>query len=272
MKKIIITGTMRSGTTALSTMLSYSPNILIMDELGLFHADGQNYHNRKGKKIKNVTNRKVLACKGLTEADIDNFYVGNFENKGNIEFFGDKFPDYCHSNPGVIGGNNCKNIVKNHSDAYVIFTYRNPCASIYSQIKRSKIENKSEMPWYFTTFDEAVNKLTRQTENWYNHIYPHIKNKFIVDYDYYVNNPNLLINHLSIFLNTKIDINLEDTYVGHNESFDSGSRSLYEHPNKDEYKTVLSPDEILYINRRTNRMNNCVKFLIKKQMKHYGPI
>ena len=147
MKKIIITGAPRTGSTALNTLLTHSPKILIMNEMAIFDYEPNHYYNCHRKKIDIKHNKNFLNLKGLTEKDIDDFFIGNFENKGNLEFFGDKFPTYCHDKTY------CDHLVQNHSDAYFIFTYRNPCATIYSGIKRSKIEKDERADWFFRSFE-----------------------------------------------------------------------------------------------------------------------
>ena len=118
-----------------------------MNEMAIFDYEPNHYYNCHRKKIDIKHNKNFLNLKGLTEKDIDDFFIGNFENKGNLEFFGDKFPTYCHDKTY------CDHLVQNHSDAYFIFTYRNPCATIYSGIKRSKIEKDERADWFFRSFE-----------------------------------------------------------------------------------------------------------------------
>jgi hypothetical protein len=267
MKKIIISGTFRSGTTALATLMSLDPKILVMDEVGIYHIDSQKYQKRKCK-LKNITNTKALKGKNLIEKDIDDFFLGDFTNKGKIEFLGDKFPEYCG------GVDICNHLVKKHPDSYFIFTYRNPCASIYSRIKRCKFElghtqqldhDCYKHPWYFKNLEVSVNELIKQTENWYKLIYPNIKNKFIINYDDYVNKVDLLIKDLSVFLGVTIDIDCPETQIGHNELFDNGKRGLYVNLNPFEYENELTRGEIAYILEKTSAMDKHVKSLIKAQ-------
>ena len=95
MKKIIITGAPRTGSTALNTLLTYSPKILVMNEMAIFDYEPNHYYKCHREKINLKRNKNFLKLKGLTEKDIDDFFIGNFENKGNLEFFGDKFLTYC---------------------------------------------------------------------------------------------------------------------------------------------------------------------------------
>jgi len=264
MKKIIITGVTRTGTTALTTLLSQSSNILVTHELAIFDYNRDFYHKRKRKFLLDPNekdsrcNSRFLKEKGLTEKDIDDFFIGDFKNKGKLEFFGDKFPTYCTTEKY------CKHLVENHSDAYFIFTYRNPCATIYSDIKRSRIDKNEKADWYFRNLEDSTNRIINYTNNWSNFIYPNVDKKIIIDYDYYINNVNLLINDLNIFLNTKIDIFEPDKILGNTELFDTGFRGLYEHPNPDEYKDNISQEQIDFILDKTMFMNNHIKSLINK--------
>ena len=257
MKKIIITGAPRTGSTALNTLLTYSPKILVMNELAIFDYEPNHYYNCHRKKINNQDNTRFLKWKGLAEKDIDDFFIGDFKNKGNLEFFGDKFLTYCDTEEY------CNNLVENHPDAYFIFTYRNPCASIYSAIKRSKIEKDERADWFFESFEESSKKLINKTLNWSALIYPYVKNKIIIDYDHYINNVDLLIDDLSVFLQTDLNIEKPETLIGHNEDFDNGKRGLYKHPDPHEYKKHLSAKEIEFIIEQTSQMDQPIRSLIK---------
>ena len=257
MKKIIVTGAPRTGSTALNTLLTYSPKILVMNELAIFDYEPNHYYNCHRKKINNQDNTRFLKWKGLAEKDIDDFFIGDFKNKGNLEFFGDKFLTYCDTEEY------CNNLVENHPDAYFIFTYRNPCASIYSAIKRSKIEKDERADWFFESFEESSKKLINKTLNWSALIYPYVKNKIIIDYDHYINNVDLLIDDLSVFLQTDLNIQKPETLIGHNEDFDNGKRGLYEHPDPYEYKKHLSAKEIEFIIEQTSQMDQPIRSLIK---------
>ena len=257
MKKIIITGAPRTGSTALNTLLTYSPKILVMNEMAIFDYEPNHYYNCHREKINNQYNTKFLKWKGLAEKDIDDFFIGNFENKGNLEFFGDKFLTYCDTEEY------CNNLVENHPDAYFIFTYRNPCASIYSGIKRSKLQKDEKADWFFKSFEENSKKLMNKTLNWSALIHPYVKNKIIIDYDHYINNVDLLINDLSVFLDTDLNIQNPETLIGHNEMFDNGKRGLYENLDPHEYKNHLSAKEIEFIIGQTSQMDQRIRSLIK---------
>ena len=200
MKKIIITGAPRTGTTALGGLLTHSTNVLVTNELGLFEEYPRRYYERRGALLRDGTNARYLELKGLTEKDIDNFFIGDFKNKGSLEFIGDKYPDYC------LTVERCEALCRKHSDAYFIFTYRDPCAVVFSGMKRSEIEKDERAGWFFFDVEETTRKIVSRTSNWLNFILPNVKNKIIINYDHYVNNVGLLINDLNTFLDTKLDI------------------------------------------------------------------
>jgi hypothetical protein len=264
MKKIIITGAPRTGTTALANILSQFSNILITNESGLFDYNPNNYINRKNTFLKrNKTNIIFLNQKNLTMDDVDDFYNGNYKNKGNIQFFGDKFPTYCTDRMY------CSHLSKKHNDAYFIFTYRNPCATIYSGLYRSKIENNStHTDWFFKNIQDSTEKFINYNLNWSMYMFPYIKNKFIVNYDYYINNVDLLIKDLSVFLNTPLNIKDLENKQAICNSVDVGfeeNRSLYSNSKLEEYKNEFSKEQIDFINYQTKPINEYIKNLIIKQ-------
>ena len=55
--------------------------------------------------------------------------------------------------------------------------------------------------------------------NWSTLIHPYVKNKIIIDYDHYINNLDSLINDLSAFLNTDLNIqNPESNYMNYSKT------------------------------------------------------
>lgn len=264
MKKIIITGATRTGTTALASLLSYSPKILVTNELGMFDHNPTYYHTRSAEWVEtNESVKEVLSRKGLTLADINDFLTGNFKNKGSLEFFGDKFPTYCSDREY------CKHMVQYHSEAYFIFTYRNPYATIYSGKYRSKLqESHSHADWFFKNLEESVQQLKTFILNWSNFIYPYVEKKIIIDYDKYVNNVDLLKADLSTFLG--IDIEVSETLAMNSTSTPLDvsyieSRGLFRNTKLDAYKEGLSIEETNYIFNNLTPYDILVKDLISKQ-------
>lgn len=261
MKKIIITGAPRSGSSALNNILNCSPKIFSTEEMGIYSFNARHYWNCKPDKIAITSNRKYLAQKNLTAYDLDNFFLGNFANRGNIEFFGDKFLPYSWDNQHGI------HIVKNYPDAYFIFVYRNPCASIHSGFKRSQFDDNKKADWFFKSLEESTKRHIFHAANWATNLYPNVKNKIIIDYDYYINNVDLLIKDLSKFLDIDMLILNTESLIGYNECFDNGYRGLYIHPNPDEYKSVFTEDSISYINTQSLNMRRQIRALIEEEVK-----
>jgi hypothetical protein len=262
MKKIIITGFPRTGTTALANILNHSSKILITNESGLFDNNPLNYEVRKDSFLKNNrANNEFLNRKNLTMDDVDNFCNGNFEKKGDIEFIGDKFPTYCTSQ------DYCRHFVNNHQDAYFIFTYRNPCATLYSGYNRGKFEERITADWYFHDAQSSSQKFNYYNGNWAEFIYPRVKNKIIINYDYYINNIDLLLKDLSRFLD--VDLNIEtfsqkpaillNSDVGFEEK-----RSLYSNNKLDEYKKGFPQEIIDFINNETSMLDNHIRGLFEE--------
>ena len=261
MKRIIITGAPRSGSSALNNILNYSPSILSTEEMGIYNFNSRHYWNCKPHKLKLISNRKYLTQKNLTAYDLDNFFLGNFANKGDIEFFGDKFLAYSWDDLHV------NHIVKNYPDAYFLFTYRNPCASIHSGFKRSQIDGNKKADWYFKSLEESTKKHIFHAANWATNVYPNVKNKIIINYDYYINNVDLLIKDLSKFLGIDMLISNPESLIGYNEFFDNGRRGLYIHPNPDQYKSVFTEESIAYINSQSYDICKRVSALIEEEVK-----
>jgi hypothetical protein len=268
MKKIIITGLPRSGTTALANLLNHSPKIVITNELGIFDHNQEHYKTRSEAWLKNnKPTQKFLSRKRLTGGDINDFLAGNFTNKNSLEFYGDKFPTYCADR------HYCSHLSQNHSDAYFIFTHRNPCATIYSGVHRSNLHvNQTHADWFYKGLEDSTNKFRELTLNWSNFIYPYVKNKIIIDYDRYINNFDLLVNDLSKFLNTSLDLPKVEQMDAVSGSFDVSyieSRGIYNNSKLDAYKNFFSLEEIDYINRQTNYVNLYVNNLITNQENSY---
>jgi len=268
MKKIIITGPPRSGTTALANLLNYSPKIVITNELGIFDHNQHYYKERSKDWIhKNKPTQEFLGRKNLTVRDIDNFFAGNFENKGNLEFYGDKHPTYCTDKEY------CTHLIKNCSDAYFIFTHRNPCAVIYSGLHRSKVyPDQVHADWFFKSLEDLTSKIKTFIMNWSSYIYPNVDNKIIIDYDRYVNNYDLLVHDLSKFLNTSLDLPELKEMTAQTGLYDVGYtelRGMYSNSKLDAYKDGFTKEQINYIDKEVNLVNLYVKSLITKQESLY---
>lgn len=263
MKNIIIIGAPRTGTTVLADLLSHSPKILVTNELATFDYNPNNYLSRREKwLVENKLNRDIISRKNLTPEDIDKFKDGDFENKGDIEFFGDKFPTYCADYLY------CEYLTNQYPDAYYIFTYRDPRATLYSGVYRTRLESdKKHADWYYNDLNDAIQKLERFTTNWGVHIYPYVKNKFIVDYNFYINNANQLIKDISNFLGTSLELDIKNkkSLSQENDVSFVENRELYTNTKLNAFVEGFTPDEINHIIVETRPMDRYVKFLIGQQ-------
>lgn len=271
MKKIIITGAARSGTTVISNLLSMSPKIIVTPELGIFHPDQKWAQSRMSEYIANES--KIQDCfkyKNLTIDDINDFLNGDYSNRGDLEFFGDKWPTYCTS-PEI-----CSHMVEKYSDAYFIFTDRNPCATMYSRLYRTNKEsNISERQkdllkdWYVKSIEDATQNLIRDTTNWINFIYPKVENKTIINYENAINDFDSLAAQLEEFLGATLDLPEKEKMINYaSMQHDVGykeKKNLYESSTIDSYKEGLTQNEIDYITSETQQMTAIIANLMKLQ-------
>jgi len=206
MKKIIITGCPRTGSTALVYLLSSSPNVLVTNELATFHNREEEFNKSISDPFVVNENKKFLDNKPWSIKQIINYKNEDYtDNK--FKFFGDKRPDYC------INFAKMEHLIDHHQDAYFIFTYRNPCATAWSFKKRTIVEPDPNAEWYAKDVEQACYKMLIYTNNWLSTLYPRVKNKIIIDYDDYINSQNELVDKLEIFLGDKLNIqNAEQTY------------------------------------------------------------
>jgi hypothetical protein len=221
MKTIIITGCPRTGTTALTSLLYHSSNALVTNELATFHPNKQELLKNLNKPL-NEDNTRALELKGWSKEQLQDFIDHKFKDS-RIELFGDKRPDYCCNHY------NMHYLIKTYPDAFFIFTHRDPCATVYSFLKRSQDEPQKSADWYAETAEEAINKIIKWNTNWSTLFYPKVKNKIIINYDIYINQPLHLINILEQFTQTKLDIHQPE--------------NLYCHPNPDDFKNKLTKKE-----------------------------
>lgn len=210
MKKIIITGCPRTGSTALVYLLNQSKDVLVTNELAVFHYSDQAFNKTINNEF--IVNEAIRLAgdKNWNINDIINLRNGLIENT-NFKFMGDKRPDYC------CGFATMNFLIENHQDAYFIFTNRNPCATAHSFIKRSIKEKNTSADWYALDYDTATNTIVNRTNNWLNTLYPNVKNKLIVNYDDFVEKPANLVQILENFLGDSLEIKQpESTYCNKN--------------------------------------------------------
>ena len=269
MKKIIITGAARSGTSVISNLLSMSPKIIVTPELGIFHPNQKYAQQRIPEYIANDSRiRDCLEYKNITIDDINNFLNGDYSNRGDLEFFGDKWPTYCTSQEI------CSHMVEKHSDAYFIFTDRNPCATMYSRLYRTIKENNiSEhekdllKDWYVKSIEEATRNLIKDTSNWINYIYPKVQKKIIINYENAINNFDSLIAELEDFFGITLDLPEKEKMINYSSiPQDVGyqeKKMLYKSSTIDSYKEGLTQNEINYITSETKQMTMLIENLVK---------
>jgi hypothetical protein len=228
MKKIIITGCPRTGTTALTALLFHSANAVITNELGLFHPQKIVFEEKINKPL-DTQNSRLIELKKWNKQELE-YFINDQNNYPNIELFGDKLPDYCLTRYIMFY------LTNTYPDAYFIFTHRNPCAVVHSFLKRTAIEKNEQAAWYVKTTEEALDRIIRYNINWSTFFFPRVKNKIIIDYDDYINNPSSLIDKLNQFLDTKLDIYKPE--------------KLYLHDNPNEFEKKLSDWEQDMINTK----------------------
>lgn len=210
MKKIIITGCPRTGSTALVYLLNQSKDVLVTNELAVFHYSDQAFNKTINNEF--MVNEAIRSAgdKNWNINDIINLRNGLIENT-NFKFMGDKRPDYCY------GFDSMNFLIENHQDAYFIFTNRHPCATAHSFLKRSRIEKDTSADWYALDYETAADTIVSRTNNWVNILYPNVKNKLIVNYDDFVEKPANLVQLLENFLGDSLYIKQpEKTYCNKN--------------------------------------------------------
>ena len=231
MKKIIITGCPRTGSTALALLISSSPFALVTNEVGTFHHSKRVFDKKVSKFF--GQEKKILNFESLNKNKLLNF---SKSLDGNVVLFGDKRPDYCASFTNML------HLIEKHQDAYFVFTHRNPCATAWSFLKRTKIEPNVKVAWCTDNIETAATTIVNRTNNWLSTLYPNVKNKMIVCYDNYINNQKKLVNDLESFFGESLNI--------------THPEEIYAHKNPNDFKLCLSDDQINQIN---------IKFSILKE-------
>jgi len=244
-KKLIITGCPRTGTTGLAGLLSSSKNALVTNELATFHPNVDAFYKRVNNM--NEQTSSLIANKGWDCTYFKNFVEGKVECRDEIELFGDKHPDYSLN--AVL----MSKLIKNHSDAYFIFTYRDPCSTLYSFLKRSRVEVDENAAWYVRTHEEALNRIIAYNLNWSTLLYPMVSKRMIIDYNKYINNPDLLVKCLESFLGIKLEIQTP--------------KLLYSNNNSEEWKRILTQSQISNITRKFEPIKSHIDSLCAQSAK-----
>lgn len=210
MKKVIITGCSRSGTTALAELLSNSPNILITNEVGNFtFIEEDSLEPVLARKYEIENFRRILNNKGIYEEYYQHksffentSYIKNLHENYNLSVIGDKWPDYLFHIRDIAMMNN------GLSDFYFIFTIRscfhfiNSSTSAYNRGLRNVWnfnDPKVAEAYWLKHNKELINNVTLLN----NRNIPCL----IVNYENHVSNPKKLISNIEDFISEKITIN-----------------------------------------------------------------
>jgi hypothetical protein len=198
MKKLIICGPPRSGTTALCELINKSTKAFVSNELYTFHPNETLWLNRIDKikpETLSALQNKNWNVNQLKEMIISNTYPPE------LEIFGDKLPAYCLDNHAA------KYIVSKYGEkVYFIFTTRKIHGIVNSFFKRTKIEKDESAIWFTNDTVTALQRITKYYDNLL-FMYPKIKNKIIVNYDDAMRDQNYISNKLENFLGIQIDKN-----------------------------------------------------------------
>jgi hypothetical protein len=151
MKKVIMTGCPRSGTTALCTLLSHDPNVFITNEIGNFAWEADEFKYRIQDRAYEHHVDWILNLKGI---DKDDFIAAVAEDPANysqviherynIPVVGDKMPGYTESLHDIYHANR---------DAYYIITLRSVQHFVTSSTNR--YHNGNRAYWAFETIEDA---------------------------------------------------------------------------------------------------------------------
>jgi hypothetical protein len=151
MKKVIMTGCPRSGTTALCTLLSHDPDTLITNEVGNFSWEQDSFIDRLNKIVNKHYIEWALNLKNIDKEDfVENVksdvtrFAENISEKYSIKVVGDKLPGYINSLYDIYHANR---------EAYYIITLRSVQHFVTSSINHY---NKGvRTGWTFETITEA---------------------------------------------------------------------------------------------------------------------
>lgn len=152
MKKIIITGCPRSGTTALCTLLSHG-DCFVTNEIGNFIWPEEEFEDRI---LQSADNYYVKYLLNMKKIDRDDFiakvkddpktYCETINENYGIDIVGDKLPGYLNSLPDIFNENR---------DAYFIITLRSMQHFVASSI--NNFNKGRDMDWCFDKITKAEN-------------------------------------------------------------------------------------------------------------------
>ena len=151
MKKVIMTGCPRSGTTALCTLLSHDAKTLITNEVGNFTWDKELFEDRIKESVNKHYINWALDLKNINKEefvqavkDDPTKYCENINDKFGVEIVGDKLPGYIDSLCDIYHANR---------DAYYLITLRSVQHFVTSSNRHFARGERSG--WTFETVNEA---------------------------------------------------------------------------------------------------------------------
>lgn len=173
MKKLIITGTSRTGTTGLTYYLNQDPDVLMLHESGFYSSE-----KSKVKKLEmNSFFQDMLEQKHVDFHRVMCAYPRHMNDEFcSYKIFGDKYPDYI----------NCLHLIP--YDVHIIYCIRDPRSCILSKMKYFKMSLEKAIKEY----NKECSKIPEDS--------------FIVKYEDAVTNIELLKNNLESFLDEKLNI------------------------------------------------------------------
>jgi hypothetical protein len=152
MKKVVMTGCPRSGTTALCTLLSHHPDIFITNEMGNFSwGRDADFSERVKFSIDKEYIDWILKDKGIDKADFiekvspaSEEYCETINREYGLEVVGDKLPGYITP---------LLDIYNENPEAYFIITLRGVRAFVSSSTNHHAAGVRAG--WTFETIEEA---------------------------------------------------------------------------------------------------------------------
>tara|TARA_R110000824_G_scaffold112318_2_gene261405 strand:- start:193 stop:906 length:714 start_codon:yes stop_codon:yes gene_type:complete len=161
MKKVVMTGCPRSGTTALCTVLSHDPRVFISNEVGNFSYGKDNFGDRVKYALSKEYVSWMLDNKNISQDDfLDKVsgsrqeYCSIIHNEYQQEVVGDKLPGYIEC---------LLDIYRENPDAYYIITLRSVQHFVTSSNNHFAAGKRNI--WTFETIDEAQKYWVEQNSN-----------------------------------------------------------------------------------------------------------
>lgn len=160
MKRLLITGSPRSGTTAITELLCHDSNMFVTNEMQTYLFNPESHRQIADWKRRldtlesgNIVSYNWFLKKGATVGQVKSLPPGerclDFQHSLGYDIVGDKLPHYI---------NKLDIVNKRFCELYYIFTVRDPRAVIASSLrhhKKSMDEGKAPAHWQFKSPEEA---------------------------------------------------------------------------------------------------------------------